>query len=117
MGVTPFVDEVFRACERACMKREPHTVIAVVLGPHDAERVARWCGEDAGRLGCVYYLPCSEHAFDVGTCRVKVMALSDAIAHEKTFPRGCTVIVDAVARMHATVQGQEPALAALLCPH
>jgi hypothetical protein len=117
MGVTPFVDEVYRACERACLRREPHTVIAVVLGPSDAERVARWTAEDAERLGCVYYLPCSEHAFDVGPCRVKVMALSEAIAHEREFPRGCTVLVDAVARMHATVQGQEPALTALLCPH
>jgi uncharacterized protein with ACT and thioredoxin-like domain len=110
MCVTPFVDEVMRACEGAVARREPCTVVAVVLGQGDAERVAQWCRTEAARLGAVYELATPLHAFDVAHVRVRVLSLAEAVRAIPRLPRHSVVVVDAGARIHADLEGVWPTL-------
>jgi hypothetical protein len=105
MCVTPFVDEVMRACEVATARREPCTVVAVVLGQGDAERVTHWCRAEAVRLGAVYDLTVPAHAFDVGVVRVRVLSLAEAARAMPQLPRRSVVVVDHATRMHAELAG------------
>jgi hypothetical protein len=110
MCVTPFVDEVMRACAVATARREPCTVVVVVLGGGDAERVAQWCRTEAACLGAVYDLTTPIHAFDVGAVRVRVLSLAEAARVMPQLPRRSLVVVDQATRMHADLEGLWPAL-------
>jgi hypothetical protein len=110
MCVTPFVDEVIGACELAISRREPCTVVAIVLGQGDAERVTQWCRMEAAHLGAVYDLTIPAHAFDVGVVRVRVLSLSEAARAMPLLPRRSVVVVDQATRMHADLEGLWPAL-------
>jgi hypothetical protein len=114
MCVTPFVDEVIGACEVAIARREPCTVVAIVLGQGDAERVTQWCRVEAARLGDVYDVMTPIHAFDVGVVRVRVLSFSEVARVTKKLPRRCLVVVDAGARMHAEIVGMTSALGDLV---
>jgi hypothetical protein len=110
MCVTPFVDEVMRACEVATARREPCTVVAIVLGQGDAERVTHWCRAEAAFLGAVYELMSPIHAFDVGVVRVRVLSLAEAARVMPRLPRRSLVVVDAGAWMHAEIEGMTSTL-------